>query len=69
MLGRYTGLEGHTVRLRRQVADLVLLDANPLTDIRNTQRIFAVVLNGRVIEGKEREALLAEGKRLASGKP
>jgi imidazolonepropionase-like amidohydrolase len=52
-----------------KVADLVLLDANPLSDIRNTQQIFAVVLNGRVIEGKEREELLAEGKRRASGKP
>jgi imidazolonepropionase-like amidohydrolase len=29
-----------------QVADLVLLDADPLTDIRNTRRIVAVVLNG-----------------------
>ena len=48
-----------------KVADLVLLDANPLTDIRNTQKIFAVVLNGRVIENAEREALLAEGRRLA----
>lgn len=29
-----------------KVADLVLLDANPLEDVRNTQRIQAVVLNG-----------------------
>jgi imidazolonepropionase-like amidohydrolase len=50
-----------------KVADLVLLDANPLTDIRNTLRIFAVVLNGRVIEQSEREALLAQGRRMAGG--
>lgn len=31
------------------VADLVILDANPLTDIRNTTRIRAVVLRGRVL--------------------
>ena len=48
-----------------KVADLVVLDANPLADIRNTQRIFAVVLNGRVIDAAEREALLAEGRNLA----
>jgi imidazolonepropionase-like amidohydrolase len=51
-----------------KVADLVLLDANPLSDIRNTTKIFAVVLNGRVIENQEREALLAAGRRLAGGK-
>jgi imidazolonepropionase-like amidohydrolase len=53
-----------------KVADLVVLDANPLADIRNTQKIFAVVLNGRLIAKNEREALLAEGRRLAdsSGK-
>ena len=50
-----------------KVADLLLLDADPLADIRNTQRIFAVVLDGRVIERAEREALLAAGRRLAGG--
>lgn len=32
-----------------RVADLVILDANPLIDIRNTTRIRAVVLRGRVL--------------------
>jgi imidazolonepropionase-like amidohydrolase len=32
---------------RGRVADLVLLDANPLADIRNTRRVAAVVANGR----------------------
>ncbi|MBW3570078.1 MAG: amidohydrolase family protein [Gemmatimonadetes bacterium] len=41
-----------------RVADLVLLDANPLDDIRNTQRIFAVVHRGRLIDAAERERLL-----------
>jgi imidazolonepropionase-like amidohydrolase len=30
-------------------ADLVLLDANPLDDIRNTQKIAAVIVNGRYL--------------------
>ena len=33
-----------------KMADLVILDANPLSDIRNTRRIRAVVLNGRWLE-------------------
>ena len=42
-----------------RVADLVVLDANPLEDIRNTMRIYAVVANGRLIDAAERERLLA----------
>ncbi len=41
------------------VADLVLLDANPLEDIRNTQRIGAVVMRGRLLQRRELDALLA----------
>lgn len=33
-----------------KIADLVILDANPLTDIRNTRRIASVIIGGRVIE-------------------
>jgi Amidohydrolase family len=33
-----------------KVADLVLLDADPLADIGNTQKIHAVVLNGRLLD-------------------
>jgi imidazolonepropionase-like amidohydrolase len=40
-------------------ADLILLDANPLTDIANSQRISGVVVNGRWIGGAEREQMLA----------
>jgi adenine deaminase len=31
-----------------KLADVVLLDANPLEDIRNTQKIWRVIKNGRV---------------------
>jgi len=34
---------------RGKIADLVLLDANPLQDIRNTRRIHAVIFGGNVI--------------------
>ena len=34
-------------------ADLVLLDADPLTDIGNTRKIRAVVLNGRYLNRTE----------------
>lgn len=33
-----------------KVADLVLLDSNPLDDIRNTRRIHAVVINGHLLD-------------------
>lgn len=38
--------------------DLVILDDNPLDDIRNTTRIAAIVLDGRFIDGAERTSLL-----------
>jgi imidazolonepropionase-like amidohydrolase len=46
-----------TVRAGR-VADLVLLDANPLEDIRNTRRIAAVVLDGRYLDRAALDRLL-----------
>jgi imidazolonepropionase-like amidohydrolase len=48
-----------------KLADLVLLDGNPLRDIRNTRRISAVVANGRVFAAEERERLL----RVANASP
>jgi hypothetical protein len=49
-----------------QLADLVLLEANPLRDIRNTRRIAAVVANGRLYDAAAREELL--GRRAAGGR-
>ncbi len=48
-----------------KLADLVLLDADPLQDIRNTRRVSAVVANGRLYAGAERERLL----RVANASP
>src|SRR6185436_5083646 len=41
-----------------KLADLVLLDANPLQDIRNTRRITAVVANGRLYDRAALDQLL-----------
>ncbi len=43
-------------------ADLVLLDANPLDNIHNTQRIQAVVLNGRYFSYTELQKLLVDAE-------
>jgi cytosine/adenosine deaminase-related metal-dependent hydrolase len=41
-----------------RVADLVLLDANPLVDIGNTRRISAVIANGRLFDSAALAGLL-----------
>lgn len=45
------------------VADLVLLDANPLDDIANSQRVHGVMVNGRWIAKPQIEQILAELSR------
>jgi len=42
-----------------KTADLVLLDANPLESISNTEKISAVVLNGNLLDRKMLDRLLA----------
>jgi hypothetical protein len=49
-----------------KLADLVLLEANPLEDIRNTQRIDAVVMNGRFYDRKALDKMLAQAQTLAN---
>ncbi|MBL8961443.1 MAG: amidohydrolase family protein, partial [Gemmatimonadetes bacterium] len=48
-----------------KVADLVVLDGNPLADIRNVSRVFAVVANGRLIDAQQRAALLKDAEARA----
>ena len=43
---------------RGKVADLVLLEANPLTDINNTRKIAAVVVSGRLIMKQHLQQML-----------
>ena len=44
-------------------ADLVLLDADPLADIKNTRRIAAVIVGGRVPQRADLDRLLATHRR------
>jgi cytosine/adenosine deaminase-related metal-dependent hydrolase len=45
-----------------KIADLVLLDANPLESIANTTKISAVVVNGRLLDRKALDRMLAQMK-------
>lgn len=47
-------------------ADLVLLDANPLVDIHNTQKIRAVILRGRLLDRSTLDAILMSVERFAA---
>jgi len=47
-------------------ADLVLLDGNPLDDIRNTQRIAGVVLRGKLLRRPDLDRLLKSAEELAN---
>ena len=51
-----------------KTADLILIEANPLEDIRNTQRIAAVILNGQYIAKQELQKMLADVAIKASAK-
>ncbi|WP_406078674.1 amidohydrolase family protein [Micromonospora sp. NBC_00858] len=67
---RHLGLE-HSLGTIRQghLADLVILDANPLYDIRNTQRIHALVIRGRFVSSAERQSMLADIESVARTTP
>jgi hypothetical protein len=43
-----------------------LLDANPLDDIKNTRKIAAVVLNGRLLDRAELDQILGQVATYAS---
>jgi hypothetical protein len=56
---RYLGLEKDLGTVERnKLADLVLLDANPLQNIENTRRISSVIIRGKLIRNSEREEML-----------
>jgi len=63
---RYLGMEqmlGSIAVGKR--ADLVVLDANPLTDVANVRRIRAVVLGGRLLDRTALDTLLAQTRAAA----
>jgi imidazolonepropionase-like amidohydrolase len=49
-----------------KLADLVLLDADPIEDIANTRRIHAVIVGGELLSAAERQRLLDEIAAFAS---
>lgn len=53
-----------SIRLAR-LRTWVLLDGNPLADIRNSQRILAVIVNGKLLDRVALDRLLGEAKRTA----
>ena len=50
-----------------QLADIVLLDADPLASIANTRTIAAVIQGGRVHDRAALDAMLAQARSLAAG--
>ncbi len=51
-----------------KIADLVLLAGNPLESIGNTQRIAAVIANGRYLDRAALDSLLGRAEALAGGR-
>jgi hypothetical protein len=47
-----------------KLADLVILDQNPLEDIRHTNTIFHVIKNGRVYDGNTLDEILPNPKKM-----
>jgi imidazolonepropionase-like amidohydrolase len=49
-----------------QRADLILLDANPLENIHNTEKIHAVILKGKFLDRAALDTLLAHAAQFAA---
>jgi imidazolonepropionase-like amidohydrolase len=57
---KFLGMEDRLGTIEKgKLADLILLDANPLDDIRNTQRIAAVIVRGRYLSRPDLDKMLA----------
>jgi imidazolonepropionase-like amidohydrolase len=65
---RFLGMEEQLGTIEKdKLADLVLLNGNPLVDISNTQKVAAVIVNGHYYSGKDLEKMLA-GVEAAAGR-
>jgi imidazolonepropionase-like amidohydrolase len=66
---KFLGMEDRMGAIEKgKLADMVLLDANPLDDIRNTQKIAGVIANGRYFSRADLDKMLAEVEAAAIGK-
>ena len=64
---KYLGMSDSVGTIEKgKLADLVLLDANPLDDIRHTQRIRAVIANGRYFSYEALRGLLTQAETAAA---
>jgi len=52
-----------------KLADLVVLDANPLVDIGNVARVHAVIANGVLVDAARREKILKNAVSMATSGP
>jgi imidazolonepropionase-like amidohydrolase len=63
---RYFGIEQRTGSIAEgKTANLVILEANPLLDISNTQKIGTVILRGKVLHRAALQALLDKARKIA----
>ncbi len=62
---QFLGLEDTGTLEPGKRADLVLLRANPLADVRNTEKIEAVILGGRLLDRRDLNALLGSIEKRA----
>ena len=65
--GRYLATDSIGAVARGHVADLVILDADPLADIGNVARIHTVIANGRPFDAAARKALIDGARNSARG--
>jgi len=67
---RFFGMEEQAGTIEKgKFADLVLLSANPVEDIANTQKIAAVILNGQYIRRADLDKLLGRVEATAHRQP
>jgi imidazolonepropionase-like amidohydrolase len=66
---KFLGMENRLGTIEKgKLADLVLLDANPLDDISNTQKIAAVIVNGHYLSRADLDKMLAGVEQAAKAK-